>query len=174
MGTAKRQVSKMPKIYIAVYRPRSGNYYHWAIYVKGTPPRVLEVTGSHPNFTRNSIEAKPESTDRHVESIKVGDVNEGDVREFYSIMGRVEVENGIARTTYWKPLRRLLKSACSTKMIKTINKEFGSQKGIITVPSEGPYVKRRMGPIPNLYASSRYVFLGRYTPGDINTNHRFR
>ena len=83
----------MPKIYIAVYRPRSGNYYHWAIYVKGTPPRILEVTGSHPNFTRNNIEARPESTDRHVESIKVGDVNESDMGEFYSIMGRVEVDN---------------------------------------------------------------------------------
>ena len=93
MGTTNRQDFKMPKIYIAVYRPRSGNYYHWAIYVKGTPPRILEVTGSHPNFTRNNIEARPESTDRHVESIKVGDVNEGDMREFYSIMGRVEVDN---------------------------------------------------------------------------------
>lgn len=37
--------------------------------------------------------SKPESTNRHVESIGVGDVNDGDVPEFYSIMSKVEVDN---------------------------------------------------------------------------------
>lgn len=83
----------MPKTYIAVYRPRSGNYYHWALYVKSTPSRIFEVTGSHPDFARNIVESKPESTNRHVESIGVGDINEGDMREFYSIMSKVEIDN---------------------------------------------------------------------------------
>ncbi|KAM0714519.1 hypothetical protein Q7P37_009815 [Cladosporium fusiforme] len=83
----------MPKVYIAVYRPRDGNYYHWALYVKSTPSKIFEVTGSHPNFERNIVQAKPESTNRHVENIEVGDVSEGDMSEFYSIMRRVEVDN---------------------------------------------------------------------------------
>lgn len=83
----------MPQVYIAVYRPRNGNYHHWALYVKSTPSRIFEVTGSHPDFMRNVVESKPESTNRHVESIEVGDVSEGDMCEFNSIMRRVEVDN---------------------------------------------------------------------------------
>lgn len=83
----------MPKVYIAIYKPRSGNYYHWALYVKSKPPRIFEVTGSHPDFERNIVESKPESTNRHVESIEVGDVNEGDMKEFRTIMNKVEVDN---------------------------------------------------------------------------------
>lgn len=83
----------MPKLYIAIYRPRTGNYYHWALYLKSMPPKIFEVTGSHPEFAQNVVKSKPESTNRHVESIGVGDINDGDVPEFYSIMSKVEVDN---------------------------------------------------------------------------------
>ena len=75
---------------------------------------------------------------------------------------------------YWKLLKRSLKSACSTKMMKIIREEFGRQKGTITVHSEVLYVKQRMGPIPSPHASSRDVFLEKCTLADINTNRRVR
>lgn len=54
---------------------------------------ILEATSSHPEFARNVNEAKPESTDRHVENINIRDVSEGDMRQFYSIMSQAEVDN---------------------------------------------------------------------------------
>ncbi|TKA66905.1 hypothetical protein B0A55_11661, partial [Friedmanniomyces simplex] len=83
----------MPKIYIAVYTPRQGNHYHWAIYVKCKPPRIIEITGSHPEFKFNTVETKPENTTPHKESIEIGDINDSDMPEFYSIMRRVEIDN---------------------------------------------------------------------------------
>lgn len=64
-----------------------------SLYVKSTPPRIFEVTGSQPNFGRNIVVSKPESTNRHVESIKVGDINEGDMKEFYSIVEQAEIDD---------------------------------------------------------------------------------
>lgn len=88
----------MPNVYIAVFKPESGNYYHWAMFTQSTPPKMLEVAGSHPDFERSVIEQTPEDTDRHLRSILVGEVNDCDMNEFYKIMNGVNVDN---ETTEW-------------------------------------------------------------------------
>jgi hypothetical protein len=38
-----------PKLHVVFYRPRYGNYQHWALYLQtGTEHVIFEVTGSHP------------------------------------------------------------------------------------------------------------------------------
>lgn len=88
----------MSKLYIAVYKPHTGNYFHWALYLKGKPSKVFEVTGEHPRFQRNVIETKPESTGRHIENIRIGEVNDTDMRQFLTIMSAQNIDNV---TTGW-------------------------------------------------------------------------
>jgi hypothetical protein len=95
----------MPKLYIAIFRPTEGNFHHWVLYLQSTPSKIFEVSGSHPDFARNFVQSDPESIDGHMESIEVGDVNEGDMSEFHSILDHVkdnEMVNGIVRTLFWK------------------------------------------------------------------------
>lgn len=66
----------MPQLFIATYQPREGNYYHWALHLKTDSEEedyIFEVVGSHPDFRRNVVRSKPESTTRHTRSIKGGD-----------------------------------------------------------------------------------------------------
>ena len=52
-----------PKLYVVFYRPRYGNYQHWALYVDDEDvPMIFEVIGQHPNFKRNVVKAKAEKS----------------------------------------------------------------------------------------------------------------
>ena len=89
----------MPKLYIAIYRPRQGNYLHWALYLEnGNENIIYEVTGSHPIFQRNVLSAKPSSTVRHKKNILVATLRDQDVPHFKKHMETATVDN---ETTEW-------------------------------------------------------------------------
>lgn len=89
----------MPKLYIAIYQPKEGNYKHWALYLEAAPDHIIfEVTGSHSNFRRNVLKGKPGSSSRHRRSILVGTIRDQDVKELITYMEKVNVDNG---TVHW-------------------------------------------------------------------------
>ena len=93
----------MPSLYIAIYRPRYGNYLHWALYLDNDDekPIIFDVSGEHGTFTRAKENGRPEDNNRlHKRDIKVGTINKGeDVRELERIMDTVvEIDN---ETIHW-------------------------------------------------------------------------
>ena len=81
-------------VYIAIYRPRAGNYFHWALFIKGAKNHVYEVTGEHPSFAYNHINANPASTGRHRANILIGYIDEGDITKINQLMPDVFIDNG--------------------------------------------------------------------------------
>lgn len=87
----------MPKLYIAIYQPTEGNYKHWALYLEnGSEHSIFEVIGSHPNFERNVVSGKPQSTSRHRKNILVAKIRNQDVEELKTYMANVKVDNETA------------------------------------------------------------------------------
>ena len=88
----------MPTLYIAVYKPRYGNHFRWALYLKSESPKVFEVIGEHPQFQRNVVEMNAEDIEGHVANVMVGEVNDGDVPALESI---VQGQNSDNDTVLW-------------------------------------------------------------------------
>ena len=85
----------MPKLFVAMYRPVTGNYEHWALYLD-TKDKIYEVTGTSPHFRRNVIPGKPTSTNRHKRSIFVHPIKLFDSTAFEKAVAAVRLENSIS------------------------------------------------------------------------------
>jgi hypothetical protein len=83
----------MGKLYIAIYKPRYGNYKHWALFLESTESLVFEVVGEHGTFQKNTIIGSPSSSTRHEKNILVADINEQDVPELKKVVSKVNVDN---------------------------------------------------------------------------------
>lgn len=89
----------MAQLYIAMYKPRYGNYEHWALYLDDDgESTIFEVIGDHGTFTRNHLSVNPESSRRHKRNIMVGVINKQDIPQLFQIMESVEIDN---ETTEW-------------------------------------------------------------------------
>lgn len=89
----------MPELYIAMYKPRFGNYEHWALCLKDDGDwTIFEVIGQHGEFKRNSLPMDPESSLRHKRNILVGTINKEAIPELLETMENVEIDN---ETTEW-------------------------------------------------------------------------
>ncbi|KXG52958.1 uncharacterized protein PGRI_000080 [Penicillium griseofulvum] len=82
-----------PKLYVVFYRPRYGNYHHWALYVDDEDvPMIFEVIGQHPNFMRNVVKAKAEKSKSFLGKEYVGTV-EWDCQDYVlEILDKLEDE----------------------------------------------------------------------------------
>lgn len=87
----------MPKLYVAMYRPVTGNYEYWALYLDGVH-KIYEVTGQSPHFKRNIVSGKPTSSSRHKRSILVANINASDIAEFQSAVSAIKPDNSV---THW-------------------------------------------------------------------------
>ncbi|THW05549.1 hypothetical protein D6D26_02082 [Aureobasidium pullulans] len=87
----------MSALFITIYKPLEGNYYHWALHLQTPHPLIFEVTGSHPSFSpQTSHETPPETSsrrDRLVESIRVGDINTVDIEQLKEKINIQHVDN---------------------------------------------------------------------------------
>ncbi|THZ36906.1 hypothetical protein D6C90_06866 [Aureobasidium pullulans] len=87
----------MSALFIAIYEPLEGNYYHWALHLQAPDSLIFEVTGSHPSFSpQTSHETPPETSsrrDRLVESIHVGDINTVDIEQLKEKINIQHVDN---------------------------------------------------------------------------------
>ena len=83
-----------PKLYVVFYRPRYGNYRHWALYLQtDTENLIFEVTGSHPNFKRNVVKADPRNSQSLVNIIFMDTVSSGDIATVQNVARTTKVDN---------------------------------------------------------------------------------
>ena len=87
----------MPKLYVAMYRPLTGNYEHWALYVD-VVHEIYEVTGESPHFKRNVVSGNPTSSGRHKRSILIADINTDDMADFQKAVDAIKPDNS---TIHW-------------------------------------------------------------------------
>ncbi len=89
----------MAKLYIAIYKPRYGNYKHWALFLEAESEHfIFEVIGEHGSFTKNTVKGSPTKSNRHETSILVATINEQDVPEVRKSVALAEIDN---ETTEW-------------------------------------------------------------------------
>ena len=87
----------MPKLHVSMYRPVTGNYEHWALYLEnGTTHTIYEVVGESPHFRTSVISGKPTSTARHTRTIFVYDVNSVDLEELKNVIASVSPDNSVS------------------------------------------------------------------------------
>jgi hypothetical protein len=83
-----------PQLYVVFYRPRYGNYQHWALYIDdGEDGIIFEVVGSHPNFRRNVVHSKPEKSRNFLNKIYVGPLSKDDIKRVENAVRTVYVDN---------------------------------------------------------------------------------
>jgi len=88
-----------PQLWVAFYRPRYGNYQHWALYLQdGNDHTLYEVTGSHPNFQKNQVKAKPQSSSSYRNKLFVASLSKSDISLVAKAARDVKVDNS---TTEW-------------------------------------------------------------------------
>lgn len=86
----------MPRLYVAMYQPLTGNYEHWALYLQDNDNHNLfQDVGAHPTFTANVTIAEPASTARHKRSIFVSDINTIDLDALEQAVGAVVPDNSV-------------------------------------------------------------------------------
>lgn len=91
----------MPRLYVAMYKPVTGNYEHWALYLEDNDNhKLFQVVGAHPTFTDNVTIAKSASTERHKRSIFISDINTIDLEELGKAVGAVVPDNSIVPENY--------------------------------------------------------------------------
>ncbi|THZ71420.1 hypothetical protein D6C84_10257 [Aureobasidium pullulans] len=86
----------MSALFIAIYKPLEGNYYHWALHLQTPHPLVFEVTRSHPSFSPQLSHETPETSsrrDRLVECISVGDIEIVDLEQLKEKINVQHVDN---------------------------------------------------------------------------------
>lgn len=88
-----------PKLYVVFYRPRYGNYQHWALHLElDNEDYIFEVTGSHPNFKRNVVNDGPERSASFHSRLFLGEIQPGEVAMVQHIAAATKVDND---TVHW-------------------------------------------------------------------------
>ncbi|KAI9698634.1 MAG: hypothetical protein M1836_003743 [Candelina mexicana] len=83
-----------PKLFVVFYRPRYGNYQHWALYLQtDTGNLIFEVTGSHPYFKHNVVKADPRNSQSFVKMIFMDTVNSGDIATVQNVARTTKTDN---------------------------------------------------------------------------------
>lgn len=83
-----------PKLYVVFYRPRYGNYHHWALYVDDEDVQMIfEVIGQHPDFKRNVVNAKAEKSKSFLGKEYVGIISKADIERIKNVASTIPVDN---------------------------------------------------------------------------------
>lgn len=86
-----------PKLFVAFYRPRYGNYQHWALYIEsGQEHFIFEVIGQHPIFKRNVVMADPKRSRSLRQLLFVAMICDDDIERVKSAAQDVSVDNQTA------------------------------------------------------------------------------
>ncbi|KAL4783780.1 hypothetical protein BJX76DRAFT_357684 [Aspergillus varians] len=83
-----------PFLSVAIYRPRYGNFQHWAVYLHTDyEDLIYEVDGEHPSFTKATTTGKPTDNESLIESLFVGDIGVPDIATVKQIVDEARVDN---------------------------------------------------------------------------------
>lgn len=95
----RRDLKMSPHLYVVFYRPRYGNYQHWALQLESDKDSIIfEVVGQHPKFERNVLEVKPERSGSFIRKLYVGALSDSDIERVKSAARQVPVDN---ETSEW-------------------------------------------------------------------------
>lgn len=83
-----------PHLAVAFYRPRYGNFQHWALHLH-TPAEdlVFEVDGEHPAFQKATSHGRPCHADGFIESLFVCEIGEPDIPTVKALIAQAIVDN---------------------------------------------------------------------------------
>ncbi|RMZ82159.1 hypothetical protein DV738_g1922, partial [Chaetothyriales sp. CBS 135597] len=91
--------SSPAKLNVVMYKPRQGNYDHWALHLEdGHSNIIYEVVGQHPNFEKHSVKARPQNSINFKHSFQVGEINADDIPSFTDEVSKAKVDN---TTVHW-------------------------------------------------------------------------
>ena len=83
-----------PKLYVVLYRPRYGNYQHWALYLQTDSDNLIfEVTGSHPNFIYNAVKADPTRSRTFVKVVFMDTVSSDNIATVQNVARTTKIDN---------------------------------------------------------------------------------
>jgi len=115
-----------PRLYVVFYRPRYGNYQHWALYLQTDADNLIfEVTDSHPNFKRNVVKADPRNSQSFVSMMFLDTVNSSDIATMQKVAKTTEIDN---ETVEWDCQEYVLDMLETYKKAK---KELMKKRGAI-------------------------------------------
>lgn len=128
-----------PKLYVVFYRPRYGNYQHWALYLQtNTDNLIFEVTGSHPNFQRNVVKADPRNSQNFIRMIFMDTVSPGDIATVQDVARTTKIDNETVEwdcQEYVLDMLEILEEECvvggDEKTYKDAKKELKKKRGAI-------------------------------------------
>ena len=89
----------MINIAVVIYRPREGNYHHWAlhVYYRQTRSHCIFQTEGDPNELQPSVRnCRPEVFDRLLKRIVIGDIPEQLYGRLLEIISSVRMQNEIS------------------------------------------------------------------------------
>ncbi|KAJ5779951.1 hypothetical protein N7457_005111 [Penicillium paradoxum] len=82
------------KLFVVFYRPRYGNYLHWALHIEHRQEhQILEVDGEHPHFEHNTFMEDPKTSKTFLRQFFVAVLRESDVGRVRSAAQSVPVDN---------------------------------------------------------------------------------
>ncbi|OQE20147.1 hypothetical protein PENFLA_c017G09337 [Penicillium flavigenum] len=83
-----------PKLFVVFYRPRYGNFLHWALHIeKGEEHHIIEVDGEHPQFKRNTFMENPKKSSTFLRQFFIAVLGEDDIERVKSAAQSVPVDN---------------------------------------------------------------------------------
>lgn len=91
-----RSLSGMPypQLYVVFYRPRFGNYQHWALYLRhGDDHTIYELIDSSPNFRKNKLKVDPQTSRRYLGKLLVASPGESEIPLVSRAIKDAEVDN---------------------------------------------------------------------------------
>lgn len=91
--------SPVVDLHVVIYRPREGNYFHWAFHTYNTKSdehQVFQVEGLENELERTVLTFNPESFMRVVRQILVGHMREIDLKQAAQAIEEVEIQNEVA------------------------------------------------------------------------------
>ena len=86
----------MPSLFISIYKPRYGNFKHWALFLdRPAAPLIIEAAGEHPSFTKSLVHGDPNNDPMNERNILVADINDTDLQELMTIVDKAKIDNEV-------------------------------------------------------------------------------
>ncbi|KAL4952035.1 hypothetical protein BDW69DRAFT_195982 [Aspergillus filifer] len=83
-----------PFLSVAIYRPRYGNFRHWALHLHtDTEDLIYEADGEHPSFTKAASFGKPTDNESFIEAFYVGEIGTPDIATVKRIVEEAGIDN---------------------------------------------------------------------------------
>ena len=118
------------KLYAVFYRPRYGNYDHWALYLKvgRDDHHIFQVLGEHPNFVKNTARTQPQRSRSFRDAIFLADLNAGDIEQLMDVVKRTPVDNEVSGWDCQEYVLDILQELESECIVDEVDEEYKEAK----------------------------------------------